>query len=222
MYILAVDSSTKKLSYSIIRDGNPVWEYNQIAGRGASRFVCQLQKTLGKLGLAIDDFGFFIVGAGPGSFTGLRISFSVVKAFALVTKKPAIYPNSFLACAYPFRKKAEKIAVVSDARKDLVYAGFFSSLKKGFRQEAAPKLMRLEDCTREKKDYLFVTQESLSRQKLLSFSKSLKVWHENVYPKATCLFSSLGKIKIKNSNYNLANLKPLYLHPMNCQVRRSF
>lgn len=212
MNILAVDSSSSKLSYSITAKGNLIYEYNRIAERGASSFIDKLDKTFKKLSLSMGFFDSFFVGAGPGSFTGLRISFSAIKALALATGKPVFSPNSFFACAYPFREKSEKIAVISDARRGLAYAAFFLSEGKGFQQESDIKLMKLKECLRGRSDYLFLTYDQSIRQEVSNLDRNFKVWPKDVYPQAKYLIESLNYKNWKKGLTNLSNLEPLYLH----------
>ncbi|MCF7870484.1 MAG: tRNA (adenosine(37)-N6)-threonylcarbamoyltransferase complex dimerization subunit type 1 TsaB [Candidatus Omnitrophica bacterium] len=217
MNILALDCSSKKLSYSIVKNDGLIYQYDRVVDRGASFFIVKLEKTLKNLSMQIRDFDLFAIGSGPGSFTGLRVSFSIVKAFALAAKKPVFWQNSFFACAYPFWRKEGKVAVVADAKKNLVYAGFFVSSKRGLRQKSGPKLMKLKDCLEKGKDYLFITYDSHLRKEAKAIKKDIRFYQKNIYPRA--------KYFIDNNNfdrmsYDLKKLKPLYLHSMDCQVRK--
>jgi tRNA threonylcarbamoyl adenosine modification protein YeaZ len=167
--------------------------------------------------MQIRDFDLFVIGSGPGSFTGLRISFSIVKAFALVAKKPVFSQNSFFSCAYPFRRREEKIAVIADAKKNLVYAGFFISGKKGLRQKSRLKLMELKDCLEEGKEYLFITYDSHLRKKAKEMKKNIRFYQKDIYPRAKYFVDNNNFDKM---SYNLEKLKPLYLHSLDCQVTK--
>lgn len=220
MNLLAIDASSEKLSYSFIVKGQAIFEYNRIAGSRASGLAYYLEKNLKRLSLSVRNFDAFVVGAGPGSFTGLKVSFSMVKAFSLVTKKPVFSPNSFFACAWPLRQKARKIAVIADARKNLIYASFFTSGPGGLRQKTKPRLMQLTDCIDKKKDYLFLTYDFRLRDQALAIDPSLNFYNKDIYPRAKYLVNSLDNSKIKGSFCDLVDLKPLYLHPINYKVKK--
>lgn len=220
MYSLAIDASSKRLSYCIKENDFVVCEYDQIVKNGASQLAWRLEKDFKRLRLSINDFDFFIVGAGPGSFTGLRISFSLVKAFVLVSGKNVFSLNSFFACAYPFRKKAGKIVVLADAKKNLVYGASFLSSKEGIKQEVKPKLTTLEFFLNQKKDYLFLTYDQSIRNKIMDLDSRFKIWPRNIYPRAKYLIEGFGKNKLKNRRGSLNNFKPLYLHSITCQVSK--
>ncbi|MCF7873604.1 MAG: tRNA (adenosine(37)-N6)-threonylcarbamoyltransferase complex dimerization subunit type 1 TsaB [Candidatus Omnitrophica bacterium] len=217
MNILAVDTSSNLLSYSITKNNNLIYQYNRIIDKGSSLLINKLEKSFKQRAMQVEDFDLFVIGSGPGSFTGLRISFAIVKAFALAAKKPVFCQNSFFACAYPFRKEAKKIAVVADAKKDLVYASFFSSNQKQLKQKSKPKLMKLKDCLEKGKGHLFLTYDSCLREKAQTLKKDIMFSQKNAYPRAKYFVegNNFGKI-----NYSLSKLKPLYLHSIDCQVTK--
>ncbi len=217
MNLLSIDTSSKVLSFSIAKNNQLIYEYNRFIDNGASLLIYKLANVLERLSIKIEDFDLFGVGSGPGSFTGLRVSFSIIKAFASVAKRPVFSQNSFFSCAYPFRKKAKKIAVISDARKNLIYAGFFRSDKKGFRQKSKVKLMKLEDCIKGKKEYLFLTYDTCLREKVREEKEGIRFYPADVYPRAKYLFNNISSKQVSD---DVGKLKPLYLHPMNCQVRK--
>jgi tRNA threonylcarbamoyladenosine biosynthesis protein TsaB len=67
-------------------------------------------------------------GAGPGSFTGLRIGLCTAKGLCLASERPLVMASSLraLALGHAPAVGAEEVAVaVLDARKGEVYGGFF-------------------------------------------------------------------------------------------------
>ncbi|MCF7886893.1 MAG: tRNA (adenosine(37)-N6)-threonylcarbamoyltransferase complex dimerization subunit type 1 TsaB [Candidatus Omnitrophica bacterium] len=218
MNILSVDTSSNFLSYSITKDNDLIYQYNRIINRGASLLISKLEETFKKISMQIKDFDLFVIGSGPGSFTGLRISFAAVKAFALAANKPVFSQNSFFACAYPFRKKEKKIVVIGDAKKNLVYAGFFISGQKGLRQKSKIKLMKLKDCLQKAEGYLFLTYDSHLRKKAKIIKKDMRFFQKDIYPRAKYLVdgNNFNKINYKK----LQKIKPLYLHSLDCQVTK--
>jgi len=84
MNILAVDSSTHNTSLCIECDGEVRFDFNRRLKFGASKLINFIDKALKKSSLGLEDIDTFLVGKGPGSFTGLRISFSIIKAFMVM------------------------------------------------------------------------------------------------------------------------------------------
>jgi tRNA threonylcarbamoyladenosine biosynthesis protein TsaB len=218
MNILSIDTSSNFLSYSITKDNNLIYQYNRIIDKSASLLISKLEEIFKKISMQIEDFDLFVIGSGPGSFTGLRISFAVIKAFALATNKPVFCQNSFFACAYPFREKEKKIVVIGDAKKNLVYAGFFISNQKRLKQKSKIKLMNLKDCLQKANGYLFVTYDSHLRKKAKVLGKNIRFCEKNIYPRAKYLVrgNNFDRINYKE----LKKIKPLYLHSIDCQVTK--
>jgi len=72
----------------------------------------------------LKDVDFFAVDVGPGSFTGLRIGVSVIKALGLVIPKPVVCVTSLEVLAYQNRT-ASKVAVIRNAYSGEVFFGLY-------------------------------------------------------------------------------------------------
>jgi tRNA threonylcarbamoyladenosine biosynthesis protein TsaB len=93
MLLLAVDTSGKQGSIALARcgpdDACDVVETAPLSGGTFSAaLVPETATLLRKHGFSKGDIGAFAVVSGPGSFTGLRIGLSAVKALAEVLAKP--------------------------------------------------------------------------------------------------------------------------------------
>lgn len=92
-------------------------------------FFTDLDKLLIRLNLTLQQFDLFAVGAGPGSFTGLRMGLTTAKAWAEIYGKP-IAPVSCLA-ALAFKVTASRrpagalVVAVSDARRGQIFGGVY-------------------------------------------------------------------------------------------------
>ncbi len=219
MNLLAFDVSSHNFSLCIKQDEKLVLDINEIIKFGASELVVNIEKNLKKFNLDLDSFDAFVIGAGPGSFTGLRISFSVVKAFMLALDKPVIPVCSFYSCAYPFRNDSEKIAVIADARRAMIYLACYKSKNGKLTKDGKERLIKLEDLI-VMKDYLFITYDSHIREALLACEKGINFYSQDVYPKAKYLLPMAEGIYRKNKFISVDKLTPLYLHPKTCQIRK--
>ncbi|MFH1519648.1 MAG: tRNA (adenosine(37)-N6)-threonylcarbamoyltransferase complex dimerization subunit type 1 TsaB [Candidatus Omnitrophota bacterium] len=220
MNILAVDTSSENLSLYIRKGKDKEIDFNRRIKFGASQLISFIDKNLKRVKLSLSDIDTFVIGAGPGSFTGLRISFSLVKAFMLATKKPAIVLSSFYACAYPFKNKAEKVAVISDARRGLIYLASFNCQGGNLIKEVKAKLVTLDQLGKVSGDYLFITYDSNLRQQILGLNSQLSIYPQDVYPRAKYLMPLAEIYYNKGKFTSLDKLSPLYLHSKAPQVRR--
>jgi tRNA threonylcarbamoyladenosine biosynthesis protein TsaB len=93
--IVALDTSTLTLSLAVLEGANVVRE----AAIGPPRRLSTvLPEAITEL-VALKDIEGFVVGLGPGSFTGLRISLACVKGLAYALKVPVAGVSSLAAVA---------------------------------------------------------------------------------------------------------------------------
>ena len=91
MKILAVDTSTTVCSVCILSDDDIVGEYATNGGKTHSeRLMPAIEMLFTHLDFGIDSIHGIAVIHGPGSFTGLRISLSVVKGLAFALNVPVV------------------------------------------------------------------------------------------------------------------------------------
>lgn len=210
MNLLAIDASSSNISIAVTWRGRVAVDFNRRQTFGASGIVSLLNKILKKKKIPLDGFDTFVIGRGPGSFTGLRISYSVVKAFAVALGKPVIEVSSFYSMAQPFMAAHDKIAVITDARRGLVYSAFFV----GGRMRGREKLTSFSEALGGKPDYFLVTYDASVRDKGRNF------YPRDVYPCARLLLSPAQRCYNNGQFSKVGGMGPLYLHPKDCQVRK--
>jgi len=216
---LAVDATSTNLSLYISYGKGREININRKLKFGGSQLINYIDKSLRKEKVDLSDIDALVIGSGPGSFTGLRISFSVIKAFMMAKNKPVIVIPSFYSCAYPLRDKFANLAVVSDARRGLIYLSCFKAKDSNLTKQGREKLITLEQLIKIDKKYILITYEPELRDKILSLNSKLNVYPKDLFPKAKYLIP-LAELYYNEGRFtSLDKLKPLYLHPKNCQVR---
>jgi len=219
MRLLDVDSSSQNLSLGIIEENKIIFEFNKRAVLGSSKIIPYIEAYLKKLSLNLDQFDAFVIGSGPGSFTGLRISFSIIKGFSIALNRPVISIDSFFSIAYPFRQRQQRIAVISDARRNLIYAATFLANNGILKKETKAYLFDMEDFIKRKRDYFFITPDESILKDILNKYPQLKFYPKEVYPNAKFLLRLAKEYYVKKRFTPLEKLEPLYLHPKTCQVK---
>jgi tRNA threonylcarbamoyladenosine biosynthesis protein TsaB len=90
MWILCLDSSTEWCSVAV-GDGRRWHGRDERAGQSHSeRLLPMVRATLAEVGLALPQLDGLAFGAGPGSFTGIRIGCGVVQGLAFGADLPVI------------------------------------------------------------------------------------------------------------------------------------
>jgi tRNA threonylcarbamoyladenosine biosynthesis protein TsaB len=88
MQILALDTSTEWLSVAV-HDGRTSTAMRERAGNASSERILPLvARVLAAAGTSLCDLGGIAYGAGPGSFTGVRITCGVVQGLAFGADLP--------------------------------------------------------------------------------------------------------------------------------------
>jgi tRNA threonylcarbamoyladenosine biosynthesis protein TsaB len=124
---LAIETSTLVQSVALEVEGEVVESASMRQEAGHARDLADnVQRLLRHRGLAARDIDEVAVGAGPGSFTGLRIGLSLAKGIAFVTGAPIVSVPSFEAIAASLPAGAT-LAFASDARRGEVYGGLMST-----------------------------------------------------------------------------------------------
>lgn len=126
MKILAMDTSTNVATAAILEDYIIIGEYSCNKGKTHSQSLMpMIEALLKKTGLKADEMDAFAASVGPGSFTGLRIGVTTVKAMAFAAQKPVIsvYTLDALACNLPLSKAI--ICPVIDARNNQVFTALY-------------------------------------------------------------------------------------------------
>jgi universal bacterial protein YeaZ len=126
MKILAVDTSTNVASAAILEDDVIIGEYNCNRGKTHSqRLMPMIQNLLDTVGLTACDMDAFSASIGPGSFTGLRIGVTTVKAMAFAAEKPVISVHTLDALAFNIPLTEELICPMIDARNNQVFTAIY-------------------------------------------------------------------------------------------------
>ncbi|MGH7668372.1 MAG: tRNA (adenosine(37)-N6)-threonylcarbamoyltransferase complex dimerization subunit type 1 TsaB, partial [Gemmatimonadaceae bacterium] len=123
--ILALDASTYTGTVAVLRDGAVV-AAGETAMRGArvERLMPAVADVLGAAGLVPGDIDLVVCGAGPGSFTSLRIAASIAKGIALGRAIPLVAVSSLVlivAGLEPLPAPGRYLAVI-DALRGEAYA----------------------------------------------------------------------------------------------------
>ncbi len=136
MLILAIDTAGANGSVALLRDAVTL-ELVPLAGRTYSaQLMPQISALLTRHSLPAGAVDAYAAVSGPGSFTGLRVGLSTVKALAEVTQKP-IVAVSLLEALAASSPAAGQVITVLDAMRSEVYIGEYA-----LREGALPKVLR--------------------------------------------------------------------------------
>ena len=128
MNILMIDTSGPACGVAISQNGKIVCELQLTSGKTHSqRVMPMVDRALEMCEMTIADIDLFGAVAGPGSFTGVRIGVSTVKALAHAAGKPCIGIDALEALAANITDFDGVVCPILDARAQQVYGAMFKA-----------------------------------------------------------------------------------------------
>jgi tRNA threonylcarbamoyladenosine biosynthesis protein TsaB len=128
MISLAIEASTYAGSVAVIRNGVVVVEAETaMRGEREERLMPAVADALAAAGVAPNAIDRVVCGAGPGSFTSLRIAGAIAKGLAFASGAPLFAVSSLLlvvAGAHPELAPGRYVAAVDAMRGDVFAAAF--------------------------------------------------------------------------------------------------
>jgi tRNA threonylcarbamoyladenosine biosynthesis protein TsaB len=215
--------------------GKKTWEIKFSADKSYSshlfRFLPQIFQSNPSEGalptpFPLEEADYFVVDVGPGSFTGLRVGLSLVKALTLVHEKPVIPISSLEVLSFGYGCPDLPILPLVDAYTGEVFAGMYRWEKGRLTILLEPCLLRLEEL------------ESLVKEKTLIVSETLEKWkdylserlsHKVVFPStpvelSASLLGRFAMLKLSQGEAKVLSgdeVLPLYLKPSQAERKGS-
>ena len=224
MKILAIDTSSKICSVSILEYNNVIIEkHNDDEKTHSQKLMPLIDELLKESNLTLDNIDLLACSQGPGSFTGIRIGISTVKAFADVKNIPIIGITSLESLAYNVTNSG-LIATLIDAKHDNVYFALYELQGNEYKTVIEPVSDTISNVVTALKNYTdtitFVGDGSEVHKDLLSTEFS------------NCLFASADQnvqtsISIGKSAYDkyttvdyqpVYSLSPIYLKKSQAEI----
>jgi len=128
MRVLSIDTSSEAGGITLIESDKDIYRLNiESTQRVAENIYRYIDEIMKRCRLTIDDIDLFTTLLGPGSFTGLRVSLSVLKSFAIALKKPLLGIETYRVMAYAAQKvrDSDRILVVGNARRNELFVALY-------------------------------------------------------------------------------------------------
>lgn len=126
--ILAFDTSTPCARVAVLSpEGDCLATAEKTAARHSSNLLRLCDEVLRATGVTVASLAALACGAGPGSFTGLRVGLAVAKGLALADRIPLVLASSLDALAMDLAEPHSECLVLPciDAGKGQVYGRLY-------------------------------------------------------------------------------------------------
>lgn len=142
MKLLAIDTSTEYCSAALWLNGDVRAERVQAGQAHSALLLPMVDALLAQAGIHLRELDGIAFGAGPGSFTGLRIACAVTQGLAMGADLPVLGVSTLASIAQQTR--AARVLTVLDARMSEVYWAAYERMAEGWEGLTEPMLSKPE------------------------------------------------------------------------------
>ena len=208
MICLFFDTSSDLLKVSLIKDNNIIFDKElHTKNDHSSYLVPTIDEAFKSNNIDFKELDEIIVGNGPGSFTGTRISIAVAKTYAFSFNIPVYMISSLEELIYDNDGYDFYVPIIEEKKENL-YFSIFDKDKK-----------RVMDDTYSSTEYLYKKLEELDC-KILLISLSDKEYEKYDTVKASINALNIMKnIDVNNEKVNPHLLKPNYIKKIEAEAK---
>lgn len=211
---VALTEDDKLIKEEIIDDGNT----------HSVKLMPLIDKLLSETNTKISDIDLFACDIGPGSFTGIRIGVSTVKAFMDVTNKKVVGVTSLetLACNID---TDEIVCSLIDAKNENVYYGFFkkeNEIYKNTDELGFDNISNVIEIAKQKnKKIIFIGNGStIYKDMIESKMNNAEVIIDEETNKLNARNIAFAALKKQDEAVDSNNLRPVYLRKSNAELQK--
>lgn len=213
MLLLALETSTEYCSCALAIDGE-VRERSVLAGQGHSALLLPMvAELMRESGVEFSQLDAVAFGAGPGSFTGLRIACGAVQGLAFAHDLPVVPVGTLEALAEA--DGGARVLASLDARLGELYLAAYErqggKTSDGWREVQAPVLLKTTELPVLEGNWTAVGSGFKVHGQALAQRYALSATHADAYPAAAAI-ARLGAVKFaRGEGVDAALAAPLYL-----------
>ncbi len=223
---LAIDTITVPFSVAI-GNKNSVLAEEMLFDRTslAGQITLMVRRCCEKAGLGLTDLSGIIVSKGPGSYTGLRIGYSIAKGLCMAMNIPLVEADPMMAMAYAAIEEAKEASQAVfcsalDARRNEVYLAIYDSTG---RELAAPHACILPVELSTLIPDAHPSMIYCSGDGAAKLEGQLGDWNytmTGIQSSAALLFSVMNAGVVRGDFDAIASAEPFYLKPPNITVSK--
>ncbi len=130
MKALAIDCAVSKIAISAKKDNKSVKLVLDIGSRQSEKMLPAVDYVMQEMELSPADLDYTVSTLGPGTFTGLRLGLSTLKALTLCNGTPLYGILSLDAYRWPYRDEKNMVLSLIEAKEEEYFCALYSDGKK--------------------------------------------------------------------------------------------
>ena len=127
MKALVIDAAASCMHIAAKNDDFKASLSLDLGQKQSQKLLPSIDYILSQLELKASELDYTALTSGPGTFTGLRLAFSALKAIELAHNVPVYGIPSLEAYAFPFQAFDGTVVSVIDAKKDRFFAAIYEN-----------------------------------------------------------------------------------------------
>tara|TARA_B100001063_G_scaffold62953_1_gene56986 strand:- start:12195 stop:12854 length:660 start_codon:yes stop_codon:yes gene_type:complete len=211
-FILNLETSSKNCSVCLSSDGKLIQSFDSEdeSYRHSELLTSSIQDILDENNLSVKDLSAVSIGIGPGSFTGLRIGFSVAKGLCYPHNIKLIGISSLKIIANSVIEKNKNIISLIKDKGEHYYISKYSS---DFKEIIQPKIQLIDSNYMTSildKESIIVINSDESKELISQIVKEkIKVFSRSV--SSIDMISLSHKLYDENKFEDVAYIEPMYV-----------
>lgn len=125
MKALAIDCAVSRITVAAKNESHIVKLSLDVGMKQSEKLLPAIDYVLKEAELTSKDLDYTTITLGPGTFTGLRLGLSALKAMQLANGTPIYGVPSLDAYAFPYKTAVETVLSVIDGKRDMFYNAFY-------------------------------------------------------------------------------------------------
>ena len=132
MIVLAIDTCEARGSIAILKDNATLHAVpHAVSEEYSSWLLPAVDSALEFAEITLREVDLFAAASGPGSFTGVRIGLTTVKAWSEVFSKPIVVVSRLEAVAAQSQSTAHYVASFIDGQRDQIFGALYQRTEAG-------------------------------------------------------------------------------------------
>lgn len=210
MNILSIDTSSQLLSIALLKNGSLDEEVYSSDKKHSENIIPSIKNLMNKNNMNFNDLSGVTFGAGPGTFTGVRISTGIAYGIAYAHNLPVVGVNNLMAIANKVNKK--NVISCIDARMGELYIGAYEKVE--------GSMVSIMDCgvfNPNNLPKLDIGEGVINGSGVFEYKQVLKENYQSqniiIDEKEYALAGTIALIgsKMLDNSFNLKNAAPIYI-----------